>query len=94
MLYHLITSGMFDKNKKKLQMLPACTPATCNFLFLRESASCPKLTLPHKSLPCLREPDFFAQAKAAYGTVVWTDEIDIAPEHLYECSVPISSRER
>ena len=43
---------------------------------------------------CLREPDFFAQAKAAYGTVVWTDEIDIAPEHLYECSVPISSRER
>ena len=28
------------------------------------------------------------RAHAEYGTVVWTDDIDIAPEHLYECSVP------
>ncbi len=35
-----------------------------------------------KSLP------FFLRAKAADGTVVWDDDIDIAPEHLYECSVP------
>ena len=41
----------------------------------------------------LREPDFFDQARAAYGTVVWSDEIDIAPEHLYECSVPVESGE-
>ncbi|MDO5327119.1 MAG: hypothetical protein Q4G00_10425 [Clostridia bacterium] len=29
------------------------------------------------------------QAKAAFGTVVWSDDVDIAPEHLYECSVPV-----
>ena len=35
-----------------------------------------------KSLP------FFLSAKAAYDTVVWSDDVDIAPEHLYECSTP------
>ena len=35
-----------------------------------------------KSLP------FFLHAKAEDGTVVWPDDIDIAPEHLYECSTP------
>jgi hypothetical protein len=29
---------------------------------------------------------FFLQAKAECGTVVWNDDIDIDPEHLYECS--------
>lgn len=29
---------------------------------------------------------FFLSAKAECGTVVWNDDIDIAPEHLYECS--------
>ncbi len=32
---------------------------------------------------------FFLTARAEYGTVVWSDEVDIAPEHLYECSVPL-----
>lgn len=36
-----------------------------------------------KSLP------FFMCAKADCGTVVWNDDIDIAPEHLYECSEPL-----
>ena len=31
---------------------------------------------------------FFMRAKPVYGTVAWNDDIDIAPEHLYECSVP------
>ena len=35
---------------------------------------------PLKSLP------FFLRARAAYGTVIWNDDVDIAPEHLYECS--------
>ena len=29
---------------------------------------------------------FFLCAKAECGTVVWSDEIDIVPEHLYESS--------
>ena len=37
----------------------------------------------HKSLA------FFLKAKADCGTVVWNDDIDIAPEHLYECSQPV-----
>ena len=37
----------------------------------------------------LRSLPFFLQARAECGTVVWSDEIDIAPEHLYECSVSI-----
>lgn len=36
----------------------------------------------------LRNPAFFLKARVECGTVVWNDEVDIAPEHLYECSVP------
>ena len=32
----------------------------------------------------LRNISFFRQAQALYGTVRWNDEIDIAPEYLYE----------
>jgi len=37
----------------------------------------------------LKNPVFFLKAKVDCGTVVWNDEIDIAPEHLYECSKPV-----
>ncbi len=30
---------------------------------------------------------FFLCAKAQYGAVVWNDDIDLAPEYLYEQSV-------
>ena len=40
-----------------------------------------------KSLP------FFLSARAECGTVVWSDDVDIAPEHLYECSVPVENAE-
>ena len=33
--------------------------------------------------------DFFMQAKVLYGTVVWPDDSDMAPEHLYEKAIPI-----
>ena len=36
----------------------------------------------------LRNIGFFMKAKACCGTVIWDDDIDIAPEHLYECSRP------
>ena len=35
----------------------------------------------------LKNQAFFQKAKVSCGTVVWNDDIDIAPEHLYECSV-------
>lgn len=35
-------------------------------------------------------PNLFARARVDYGTVVWPGEIDIAPETLYDDSVPIS----
>lgn len=37
----------------------------------------------------LHNLSFFLAAKAECGTVVWNDDIDIAPEHLYECSKPV-----
>lgn len=51
----------------------------------------------YNALPLLEKPlcaplknlAFFLTAKAEYGTVIWNDEIDIAPEHLYSCSQPI-----
>ena len=36
----------------------------------------------------LRNIGFFMKAKASCGTVIWDDDIDLAPEHLYECSQP------
>jgi hypothetical protein len=36
----------------------------------------------------LENPGFFALARVDYGTVTWPGEIDIAPETLYEHSVP------
>jgi len=36
----------------------------------------------------LQNPAFFALARVDYGTVTWPGEIDIAPETLYEHSVP------
>ena len=41
----------------------------------------------------LRNPGLFMQARAEYGTVVWNDDTDIAPEHLYEASEILSSGE-
>ena len=39
----------------------------------------------------LKDVNFFMRARAMYGTVVWNDDVDIAPEHLYEYSVPVGS---
>lgn len=37
----------------------------------------------------LKDVDFFLEAKVECGTVVWNDDIDLSPEHLYEMSVPV-----
>ena len=36
-----------------------------------------------------RSLPFFKTAHVEYGTVVWNDDLDIAPEYLYETSVPM-----
>ena len=38
----------------------------------------------------LKDIGFFMLAHVEYNTVVWNDDIDIAPEYLWEASVPIS----
>ncbi len=38
----------------------------------------------------LENPGFFSLAHVDYGTVTWPGDIDIAPETLYEFSVPFS----
>lgn len=37
----------------------------------------------------LNNLSFFLTAKAECGSVAWNDDIDIAPEHLYEASLPL-----
>lgn len=39
----------------------------------------------------LENPGFFSLARAENGTVVWPGNIDIAPETLYELSVPVGA---
>lgn len=43
-----------------------------------------------KPFQVLQDKRFFKRAKVAFGTVVWSDEIDIAPETLYIEGVPIT----
>lgn len=38
----------------------------------------------------LKDINFFMKAKSDGCSVVWSDDVDIAPEHLYECSVPVT----
>ena len=38
----------------------------------------------------LKNPGYFSLARVDYGTVTWLGDIDIAPETLYDCSVPLA----
>lgn len=40
----------------------------------------------------LKNLSLFMSAKVDGDTVVWNDDIDIAPEHLYECSKPVGGQ--
>lgn len=37
----------------------------------------------------LKNVGFFLCAKTERGTVAWNDDLDIAPERLYECGTPV-----
>lgn len=41
----------------------------------------------------LKDINFFMGAKIMGGSVAWSDEVDIAPEHLYKCSLPTMENE-
>ncbi len=38
----------------------------------------------------LENPSYFSLARIDYGTVTWPGDIDIAPETLYDRSVPLA----
>ena len=42
----------------------------------------------------LENTGFFSLAHVDYGTVIWPGDIDIAPETLYEYSVPLDLSEQ
>lgn len=48
-----------------------------------------KPLLNHGVFKALNNIDFFMQAHSDGTTVVWNEDIDIAPESLYEKGVPI-----
>ena len=37
----------------------------------------------------LKDIDFFMQAKADHQTVMWSEDLDLSPEYLYENSVKV-----
>jgi len=47
-----------------------------------------KPLLDRKPFSRLKDSGLFLKAKVAYGTVVWPGNIDIAPETLWDQSVP------
>ena len=50
-----------------------------------------KMLFDKKPFHILQDKKFFKQAKVAFGTVVWSDEIDISPETLYTDSTSVKS---
>ena len=38
----------------------------------------------------LEHPGYFSLARVDYGTVTWPGDIDIAPETLYDGSIPLA----
>ena len=41
----------------------------------------------------IASPSVFSRVRVKYGVVVWPGEIDVAPETLYDDSVPLSALE-
>lgn len=39
----------------------------------------------------IRNIGFFMLARVEFNTVVWSDDIDVAPEYLYDASVPLEA---
>ena len=40
----------------------------------------------------LKDQKFFSTARAEYGTIVWDDNIDVAPESVWErCSIAVNA---
>ena len=48
---------------------------------------CKKYLLEKPYAQRLKNLDFFMKAKADHFTVMWTEDLDIAPEYLYENSI-------
>lgn len=85
-------SDIICRGKQELIAVQSVVPKEDYTLQLRFSTGECKL---YNAQPLLSKPAFqslnskifFLTAKVDCGTVVWNDDIDIAPEHLYEQSV-------
>ena len=49
----------------------------------------PRMIFPMEFFNLYKDKNLFAGARIARGTVVWNDDLDIAPETLYQDSKPI-----
>ena len=50
---------------------------------------CKKYLLNKNYAKRLKDIDFFMKARADHYTVMWTEDLDVAPEYLYKNSVKI-----
>ena len=50
--------------------------------------------LAYPAFEALKQPNVFRQARVAHHTVIWNDDVDIAPESLYMESVAIEEAQQ
>ncbi len=50
---------------------------------------CKPILLEYPAFACLKNPTLFNKVYVEHHSVAWNDELDIAPEDLYERGIPV-----